>query len=487
MKHLISLIIIIKISTSAFSQSGITWNMGMNIAANSYGNMHPRMALNGAGQPMVVWGKMADKSVQFSRWNGAAFTVPVKLNPAWMTVAGASWMGPDISSKGDTVYIVVKREPEMADTNRIFIFTSFNGGVSFNTPVELAVIADSTSRFPTVTTDASGNPIVAYMKFNSAFLESRWVVTKSTNYGSSFSTDVKASGYSGINAEVCDCCPGAIVSSGNKTVMLYRDNLSNIRDIWTGLSTNNNASFPTGFAVDNNNWLIMSCPSSGPDGVIIGDTIYTTFMSSGTGTNLNYLSKSSITNGAVNTVAKVTATIAGLTGQNFPRIANDGNAMAIVWTQNVNGANQLPILFNNDITSGLPAKYDTVDLADVTNTDVAVKNGNIFVVWQDDNSGTVKYRKGTYPVTPAMTTEINSPLFSIYPNPSDDFWQVEVSNNEEIISYSLTDIYGKTVKNELVKKGNPSFKIPNADLSAGQYILTIHSINTNYNYKLIKN
>ncbi|HQW46036.1 MAG TPA: hypothetical protein PLZ98_03125, partial [Chitinophagaceae bacterium] len=283
MKQLLSLIIIIQNSTSAFAQSGITWSMGMNIAANSYDNMHPRMSLNGAGQPMVVWGKMSDKSVQFTRWNGAAFTTPIKLNPAWMTVAGASWMGPDIASKGDTVYVVVKREPEAADTNRIFIFTSYNGGVSFNAPVELAVIADSLTRFPTITTDASGNPIVAYMKFNSSFLESRWVVTKSMNYGASFMTDVKASGYSGVNAEVCDCCPGAIVTSGNKTVMLYRDNLSNIRDIWCGLSTNNSTSFPSGFAVDNNNWMVMSCPSSGPDGVIIGDTIYSTFMSSSTG------------------------------------------------------------------------------------------------------------------------------------------------------------------------------------------------------------
>ena len=94
MKQLLSLIIIIQNSTSAFAQSGITWSMGMNIAANSYDNMHPRMSLNGAGQPMVVWGKMSDKSVQFTRWNGAAFTTPIKLNPAWMTVAGASWMGP---------------------------------------------------------------------------------------------------------------------------------------------------------------------------------------------------------------------------------------------------------------------------------------------------------------------------------------------------------------------------------------------------------
>lgn len=244
--------------------------MGMNISTNTYGNMHPRITLDGAGNTLVVWGRMSDESVFFSRWNGTMFTTPIKLNPSWMKVATASWMGPNIASKGDTVYVVVKRSPEVSDTNHIYIIRSFNGGVSFSSPVRVSFIADSISRFPTVTIDATGNPIVAFMKFNSSLLDSRWVVTKSTDYGATFSTDVKASGYNGPTNGVCDCCPGAIVTSKNVSTMLYRDNLNNIRDIWTGVSTNNNANFYGGFKVDNNNWMITSCPSSGPDGVIIG-------------------------------------------------------------------------------------------------------------------------------------------------------------------------------------------------------------------------
>src|SRR5262245_53432048 len=94
---------------AATSQSGITWTAGMNISANTYGNFHPRMALDAAGNPLVIWGRMANESVYFSRWNGSAFTTPVALNPPWLTVATATWMGPDIASKGDTVYVVAKR------------------------------------------------------------------------------------------------------------------------------------------------------------------------------------------------------------------------------------------------------------------------------------------------------------------------------------------------------------------------------------------
>jgi hypothetical protein len=279
------------------AQNSITWNTGMNIASSTTGNQHPRIVLDGNGNPMVVWNNL--NRCMFSRWNGAAFTAPVMLNPAFMAVAGTSWMGPDIAAHGDTVYVVFKQNPEASDTSNIFCVHSYNGGVTFSSPVQVDNIADSISRFPTITTDATGNPIVAFMKFNSSFLESRWVVAKSTNYGNSFSMDVKASGYSGIGAEVCDCCPGAIVSSGNVTATLYRDNLSDIRDIWAGLSTNNCASFNSGFSLDNLNWYIASCPASGPDGVIIGDTIYSTFMSGVTGNSRTYYSKSSISGGAL--------------------------------------------------------------------------------------------------------------------------------------------------------------------------------------------
>jgi hypothetical protein len=285
----------------------------------------------------------------------------------------------------------MKRTPEATDTNHIFIMTSFNGGVSFNAPVRVDFIADSLSRFPAVTVDAAGNPIVAFMKFDASYGNSRWVVTKSSDYGNTFSTDVKASGWSGVGAGVCDCCPGALVQSGNVSAMLYRDNLSNIRDMWAGISTNGNASYNSGFSVDNTNWMVMSCPASGPDGVIIGDSLYTVFMS-GSGNYRTYLSKSSISSGIVNSVSNLTGSIAGLSQQNFPRIATDGSAMAIVWRQVVSGNTQLPVLFTNDIANGFPAAYDTVDLNDETDADVAVSNGNLFVIWEDDNSGTVKYR-----------------------------------------------------------------------------------------------
>ncbi|TAL56862.1 MAG: T9SS type A sorting domain-containing protein [Bacteroidetes bacterium] len=477
MKKVIILLLAM-LSLNAIAQNTITWSSGMNIAANSYDNLHPRIVIDDSGNPMVIWGRMSDKSVFFSRWNGVGFTAPVKLNPIWMDVATADWMGPDIASKGDTVYVVMKRSPEASDTNHIYITRSFNGGATFSTPARIDFIADSVSRFPTVTIDASGNPIVAFMKFDTSFGDARWVVTKSFNYGTTFSTDTKASGQSG--GEVCDCCPGGITNSGNTVAMLYRTNISNIRDTWVGISSNNGNTFPNGYNIDQNNWMIMACPSTGPDGIIIGDTLYAVFMNEASGSARTYLSKSTISSSAVNSVNLLTGSIPGLAAQNYPRIDRFGNAAAIVWKQSVSGNDHLPVLFTNDITNGFPATYDTVDLSNITNTDVALSNGNIFVVWQDDNSGTVKYRTGTFTPLNTSVNENEENHLSVYPVPAGTEINIRPLSGEKF-ELEIFNTLGEAI---IRSKNNNTIDI--SQLSNGIYFLKVRENKYSYSRKFIK-
>ena len=78
MSKIFLLAILITAGTCSFAQSNITWTGGNNIASNTYSNMHPRMSLDGAGNPLIVWGRMSDESVFFSRWTGTMFTTPMK-------------------------------------------------------------------------------------------------------------------------------------------------------------------------------------------------------------------------------------------------------------------------------------------------------------------------------------------------------------------------------------------------------------------------
>lgn len=89
---------------------------------------------------------------------------------------------------------------------------------------------------PTVIVDDMGNQIVGFMKFNTGFGDARWVITKSTDMGNSFATDVKVSGWSAPGAPVCDCCPSLVGCEGNNVALVNRDNNNNIRDTWAGIS-----------------------------------------------------------------------------------------------------------------------------------------------------------------------------------------------------------------------------------------------------------
>jgi hypothetical protein len=476
MKKIFTLYLII-LSANAMAQSGITWSMGMNIAANTYSNNHPRIALDGSGNPLVIWWRMSDESVFLSRWNGSAFTMPMKLNGT-MTVAGGSWMGPQIASKGDTVYVVMKETPEADTSSHIYIIRSFDGGMSFSMPVQIDNIADSISRFPTVAVDDSGNPVVAFMKIDPNFSRARWVVSRSYDYGMTFTPDVLASGWSG--GDVCDCCPGNIQVSGNNVLMLYRDNKVNIRDSWVGLSTDGGLTFTQGWNLDGNNWYLPACPSSGPDGVIIGDTLYSVFMNGASGVYRTYKSASSISSMAVQPAQLLTGMIMNLNYQNYPRIASYGSAVAIVWKQAVSSADQLPILFTNDIANGFPAAYDTVDLARITNTDVAVGDGKVFVVWQDDSSATVKYRMGTFTPVSTSVSELGQNIISVYPNPANS--SLTVQCRDKINSITVMNILGDVVK-EAVQN---SVKVDVGELPAGVYFLEVKTGATILNRRFVK-
>jgi hypothetical protein len=467
------IITLIAITLCCTVKAQISWTTGGNIAASSYSNLHPRIAMDRSGNPLIIWGRMSDESVFFSRWDGTAFTSPVKLNGS-LTIATASWMGPDIASHGDTVYVVMKQTPESDSLHHIFIVHSYDGGMNFSQPQRIDFIADSISRFPIVSCDSTGNPIVAFMKFNSAYLESCWVILKSSDYGITFTTDVKASGW-GASPGVCDCCPGAIVSSGNNCIMLYRNNNNNIRDTWAGFSTDNGDSFTSGCDVDSNNWMLNICPSTGPDGIVIGDTLYSVFCNGASGNYLSYLSKTSVSTQTWLSTQNLATGIPGLSQQNYPRIASSGNAVGIVWKQTISGTSQLPILFTEDISNGFPASYDTVDLDNVTNADIAMADGKVVVCWQDDAAGTVYMRSGTY-----ASVQTGIPDFSKnIPNDIMIFYALNtvtilvMDENFQKGKFELLDSNGKLLSKNNIDKAGIKFDL--SMFSKGEYFFRIIS------------
>lgn len=467
-----NLLLLIAASSCFYLQGQVTWEPTIDIAASHFDNNHPRMAVDRAGDPMVIWGKESD--LQFTKWNGTAFSQPVKLNPPSVTIANADWMGPDMAAHGDTVYIVYKQTPENLTTSHIWCIRSLDGGVTFDQPVRVDFTGDSLTRFPTVTTDSLGNPIVAFMKFNPTFGEARWVVTRSEDFGTTFLPDVKASGWSGPSSAVCDCCPGTIVCEGNVVSMIYRDNNNNNRDNWAAVSRDGGRTFTGGFNIDQFDWNLQNCPASGPDGVIVGDTLYTVSMNGALVDELVFYNKTSLTDMLGPEAIPVTPYLFGLI-QNYPRMANYERAVAMAWRHSLNFNSTLGIYFTSDITKGFPASYDTIAFNNVINMDVALSKERVFVVWQNNSTNTVKFKTGMYEMRTGVEEKNPSLQFNVFPNPSGDVWNVSFFSVNTTARMQLLDIQGHLLLEQKVNSTGHEFEfdVPAHDLVPGTYFLKV--------------
>ncbi|MFT5970842.1 MAG: hypothetical protein ACI8ZO_001359 [Flavobacteriales bacterium] len=411
------------IAAVSFCQGQIFWDDAIDMEAPNGARNLPRLSLDASGNPLVLWNNSED--VYFSRWDGAEFTKSILINPDTATVAGSYWMGPDMASKGDTVYVVYKEAPEDAVSSHVFCSSSFDGGQSFNTPVRVDNIGDSLSRFSTVAIDENGHPIVAFMKFTTNFEHHVWYVTRSQDFGQSFGKAVVASGWSSATTEACDCCMAEIVQSKGKIALVYRDNDSDIRDIWAGISTDNGQSFSRGLNMDQHEWNVGGCPSSGPDAFIIDDTLHTVFMSSAQGRRRVYYNKASLTDVADPMPANyITDEITNLTYQNFPRIATNGNYMASVWVQAITGRKELAFSFTSDIGAGFDTAYTIIHESNINNTTLIMSDEYVYVVWQDETDDVVKFKRGRF--SSVGLTDNNTEALAVYPNPTQGNWNIKL-------------------------------------------------------------
>jgi len=168
--------------------------------------------------------------------------------------------------------------------------------------------------------------------------------------------------------------------------------------------------------------------------------------------------------------------------QNFPRIANNGKVAAEVWKQSISGGkSQVGLKFTTNIQSGFPAVFDTVaasNMNDIANADVAVGIGTVHVVWQDDYTGLVKYRKGTF-VSSAVNEGATNKI-SVYPNPVENEIRINIPLNQDF----SVEIFN-TIGERVISAPNQT-KINTMELKSGLYFITVKQNGSLFNQKFVK-
>lgn len=391
------------------------WGQVIDCNAADQGTLRPRIALNGAGDPVVLWGDNSPMANHVAVGDGLSFSAPVEVSAGFMP-AIADWMGSSIASSGNTVWVVLKAAPE--ESMPVYVRRSDDGGFTWGDTLRVDPSNGKVSRFPSIDVVDPDAPLVQYMQFDSGYFGARQVVTRML--GGAFMTPVQVSAPF-APGDVCDCCPNQVVADPDHVVALYRNAGSNVRVMWAASSTDDGASFPTGTVVDTTGWILPACPSSGPDGYLDGDTVRYVWMSGANNGSKVYLGSASAMDLALGEQYRIHAGQPANLQQNFPRIAGSGDTLGIVWQQSASGQHEILFSWSTTGVYGL-SEPDTVniDLSGAQKTpDIAYADGAFHIIWSEPNLGQVRYRKATLGTDVgilSIAAEDGQP--SLWPNPA---------------------------------------------------------------------
>lgn len=454
------------------AQNSLGWGNEIQVAGGSiYGNIRPRIVLTAQDIPVVVFGKSGNGKIYAARWNGTSFDEPINLLPPEMTAYLASWTGADAAAKGDTIIVVFKENP--LETGHVYSVRSVDGGLSFSSPVRVDVQDNSVAWLPSLDIDENGNPTVIYMAHDPVWVHPRYVVAKSNDHGQSYLTplDVAVS----IPDEACDCCPAEYVIGGNREVLLYRNNLSNVRDIYGVYSSDSGETFTSVENIDQLNWLVNSCPSTGPHGFFTEDELLTVYASRASGQYRIYLTRSLVQMELEYLERTPLTPPTNLDGiQNHPRISGKQDTVIVAWQESDPSNPEIfcGFTFNGNLSEIGSSKHmvNLFSTGSQTNPDLIYRNGYVHLIYQDGNTGAVIYRKGKS--SALSLVDLETKTFELYPNPIKD-GKVTLESNFPIETEKIRvfDLKGNVVKASILPLEGFRYQIEFSVINSGNYIL----------------
>ncbi len=473
MKKLVLGIITTCSFTILSSAQSAVWDAPISVAlGTTYSNIYPRIALTTGDNPQVVWESGGTDKIYTSRWNGSGFTSPLTLNPTGVFPYIATWTGAEIASSGDTVFVVFSTDPTISDAH-VYTFRSLDGGVTFEDTVRVDQIGSDVPRFPSVAVGSNGNPIVNFMRFNSSMQDPEYSITRSVNGGSSYLATINPT--AAVTGFVCDCCPASVATSGDRHVLLFRNDISNIREMWGCYSTDGSTTFTAAAEVDQTNWNVSSCPSSGPSGVIMGDSLVSTWMSAGD----IYISSTNLANQQIGVHRQLFPT--GIGVQNYPVIAGKGDTLAVVWQGSNGGATDVFFTYSVTGTAGLGVNIDTITQGGTgsqTRPDIQFSNGKFHIVFSDNVGTNVKYLRGTIdPSTLNLTESKPDSELEIFTVQTDGKTAIKVKSELETEStIQLINSAGQqvSVSKQQIGKGISAIAIPEG-IQKGIYYVVLET------------
>ncbi|HYV94409.1 MAG TPA: hypothetical protein VE978_21735 [Chitinophagales bacterium] len=482
MKKTLLLFSIVCTSTYMNAQAPLTW-LDPVIVNSTLGFDWPRVAVSNS-TPIIVWGDFSSGVLLYRRLVSGTFEPEVQLTPGSLTANVFALTGPDMKASGDTVYVTYVDVIE----GHAYMQRSFNQGLTFSDTVRIDNIGDNYAQYPSVDIMPGGDPIVAFAKLNSGFSNPQYVVTKSSDGGSSFSADVSAT--DSLGADPCDCCPGSIVYHDGVVAVIYRNAINDLRDMRAAISHDGGNTFNEVASIDNHNWIIANCPSTGGQGVIEGDTLISVFMN-GVNGNQCFLSAFNLNDFQLS-FEKPLFNLPGGGTQNHPRIAASGDTMAVVWEQIIDGHRNIMFTYSLTGASGLGIVVDTISNVLPngyhTDPDIAYSHGTFYIVFGDEVAEKIYLMEGILYETSGIQTPSSDDLsIQVAGNLQGD--AITISSNQILNESFMVSVHnangGLCERHNLLRlETSQSLKLDQG-LASGIYLLSIAAKDISVSFKWV--
>jgi hypothetical protein len=474
MKHFYiysALLIFFFLSQDCYSQYVIDWEDPIEVSEDGMDNNRPRITLDAAGNPLIIWGKDSGREIYFTRNDGSDFSDPITLLDPEFDVFTGDWAGPEMSSNGDDAFVTFKRYPE--NEFGAYILKSEDGGQTWSDTIRVdnIPIGDEQSRFPNVTVNDEGNPAVTLMKFTGNYLDPEYEVLTSSDGGLTFGPIVNSS-TDLIPGEACDCCTADIVNSNGKLIQLYRNNASNIREIKVTISEDWGATFGEPVHIDDTDTFSNICFSSGPDGLVAGNKLIAVYRANIPNGYRVYASQYDLETGDILHFV-VDPFVPSNVAQHNAKIAGDSMNQLMVWEEFTSVTSNVLYSYSTEGPGGFSAWSDTLNVVTSgrqVNPDVAYSDGEFHVVWQDKYSGRVAYRKGTV-VEGVSVESLSDTQVIAFPNPfTTEFILKNLQGYRQI---EVANILGQTIFQKEIS--TTQITIPMQDHPVGTYLVNLIS------------
>lgn len=458
----------------ATAQNTLTWSDPIPVADVEYGFVGPKIHLNAAGEPVVMWGRNGDGDKLFAaKMEGSQFTEPESIGGDHNILIHAA-EGPQMGGRADFIYVVYSDLDD--DYTGMFSVRSLDGGATWDEPVQIISESERKNIVPSVTANQAGNPVVACLSSQGTWWNSRVDVLTSADQGLNFSDPVTSSEAAGGEV-VCSCCPVEVMAFGGDIYTLFRNNDENIRDMWL-TKAGDDFVFDESLDLDEYDWYIAACPAAGSRSTVFDSKLLSVWKSAATGNSLVYYSFADQDNMTMINSLALNQNQFTEPNQNFPDISGDANKVCVVWQQGAGSNIDVYFAYAENSVDGLIdfAQQVTDAPGHQQNPAIAFDGTSFHLVYADHESEQVMYvTSSTIPYVGVDENERASSL--IYPNPASGYIQIgaDVKGVVEIIDatgrvvLSLQVINNQPISVETLADGVYSVRHQNGDF-LGQFV-----------------